>query len=104
MDTDGDSDHLEVGSRKTKRQRRSLKGQDKPTNLSHYKGEEKDVLNLTKENLKVKICVHDAFPDISTCCKVIQETYEEAAEQLDIPKGSELGPLSRGQLLRPKEY
>lgn len=89
--TDELSDANERFARKQKRPRRSLKGSDKPTNLSFYSGEAKDILNLTKEILKLKIFTRNAYPDIEETNEMIKSSYGEAVESLDVPEESDLG-------------
>lgn len=88
------SDENGSHSRKAKRPRRSLRGSEKPTNLSFYSGEEKDLLNLTKEFLKLKIFTMNAYPDIEETNQMIKSSYEEAATALSVSESSDLGACS----------
>lgn len=82
------------GQQKRKCQRRFATGKERTTNLAHYSGDEKDVLNAAKQNLKLLIYTQHAFPDITSTNNMIKESYSNAAEQLNIPEDSGLSELT----------
>ncbi len=85
----GGAEVQEDGEQRTsKRPRKRKTGSENPANLSHFEGEEKDILVAGKLGMKLRLITEDAFPALEDTMKFAMQAMEEVADSAELPDDS----------------
>lgn len=76
------------GQEKPKRKRTRKGGNENPTNLAHYSGIEKDVLNLTKTKMKILLITVNLYPDLMETVSFVLQAFKDAGAMYSLPEDS----------------